>query len=38
MRSGILIALVGLFLILRTVRKDATGRNLVDRIQGKAGS
>jgi hypothetical protein len=34
MRSGILIALIGAWLVLRTVRKDATGRNLVDRLQG----
>lgn len=37
MRSGILIAIVGLWLLLRTIRKDATGRNLVDRLQGKGG-
>jgi hypothetical protein len=34
MRSGILIAIVGAWLVLRTARKDATGRNLVDRILG----
>jgi hypothetical protein len=34
MRSGILIAVVGAWLVLRTVRKDASGRNLVDRITG----
>jgi hypothetical protein len=33
-RSGILIAVVGTWLVLRTVRKDASGRNLVDRITG----
>lgn len=32
--TGLFIALVGFWVILRTVRKDSTGRTLVDRILG----
>lgn len=32
MRTGLLLVLIGVFIVARTVRKDATGRNLVDRI------
>ncbi len=34
MRTGVLLALVGAWVLLRSVRKDATGRTLVDRITG----
>jgi hypothetical protein len=32
--TGAALILLGLFLILRTVRKDASGQTLVDRILG----
>jgi hypothetical protein len=32
--TGLFIALAGLWVILRTVRKDSTGRTLVDRLMG----
>jgi hypothetical protein len=32
--TGIFLAIVGFWLILRTVRKDSTGQTLVDRILG----
>jgi hypothetical protein len=34
MAVGILLALAGLWLILRTVVRDSSGRTLVDRILG----
>lgn len=34
MAVGLLLFLVGLWLILRTVNKDSSGRTLVDRISG----
>jgi hypothetical protein len=37
MRTGILLMLVGSFVIARTVQHDATGRTLPDRILGKKG-
>lgn len=35
MRTGILLAIVGVFLIARTVTKDISGRTLIDHILGK---
>jgi len=32
--TGAFLAIVGFWLIMRTVRKDATGRTLVDRVLG----
>jgi hypothetical protein len=32
MATGIILALLGLWLVARTVVKDATGKNLPDRI------
>jgi hypothetical protein len=32
--TGTFLAIVGFWLIMRTVRKDATGRTLVDRMLG----
>jgi hypothetical protein len=32
---GLLVMLVGIFLVTRTVTKDATGRTLPDRVLGK---
>lgn len=37
-RSGILLALVGLWLIMRTTHQDVSSRTLVDHILGKASS
>lgn len=37
MAVGLLLFLVGLWLILRTVNKDSSERTLVDRITGTAG-
>ena len=34
MAVGLLLALLGLWLILRTVNSDSSGRTLVDRITG----
>lgn len=34
MATGLLLVLIGVFLVLRTVVKDGQGRNLVDRILG----
>lgn len=34
MRTGILLAILGVFVLLRTARKDATGRTLAHRILG----
>jgi hypothetical protein len=34
MYAGILLAILGLWLILRTVRADSQGKTLVDRITG----
>ncbi len=34
--TGVFIAIVGFWLIMRTVRKDSTGRTLVDRMLGGA--
>jgi hypothetical protein len=34
MRTGLLLLLLGMFLVARTVTKDSTNRNLVDRILG----
>jgi hypothetical protein len=34
MRTGLVLLLLGVFLIARTVTHDSTGRNLVDRILG----
>jgi hypothetical protein len=31
---GLLLLLVGVFLVTRTVTKDATGRTLIDRVLG----
>lgn len=36
MRTGLLLAIIGLWLLLRTVRKDSSGRTLADRIMGKS--
>lgn len=35
MAVGILLAAVGLWLIMRTVNKDSSGRTLVDRVLGQ---
>ncbi len=35
MAAGILLAILGLWLILRTVRSDGENKTLVDRITGK---
>jgi hypothetical protein len=32
--TGLFLAMLGLWLLLRTIRKDATGQTLVDRILG----
>lgn len=34
-RSGLLLMVVGLFIVLRSTRRDASGRTLVDHILGK---
>jgi hypothetical protein len=34
MRTGALLAIVGVWVLLRSVRRDSTGRTLVDRIVG----
>jgi len=34
-RTGLLLALIGVFLIARTVTQDASGRTLPDHILGK---
>jgi hypothetical protein len=34
MRTGLVLLLLGMFLVARTVTHDSTGRNLVDRILG----
>jgi hypothetical protein len=36
-RSGILLAVIGLWLVMRTTHQDASGRTLIDHIIGKAG-
>lgn len=35
---GLLLLLLGVFLVTRSVTKDATGRTLIDRILGNAGT
>jgi hypothetical protein len=35
MRTGILLAIIGIWLVLRTVRPDTQGKTLVDRVTGK---
>lgn len=35
MRAGILLAIIGAFVVLRTVRPDAQGKTLVDHVLGK---
>jgi hypothetical protein len=35
MRTGILLAVIGICVVLRTVRTDSQGKTLVDRITGK---
>lgn len=35
MAAGILLAILGVWLILRTVRPDSQGKTLVDRVLGK---
>jgi hypothetical protein len=35
MSAGILLAILGIWLVLRTVRTDSDGKTLVDRITGK---
>lgn len=32
--TGLLLAIVGFWLVMRTVRKDSTGRTLIDRALG----
>lgn len=32
--TGLFLAIAGFWLVMRTVRKDSTGRTLVDRIMG----
>jgi hypothetical protein len=34
MRTGLLLVIVGVWTLLRTVRKDSTGRTLVNRLLG----
>jgi hypothetical protein len=35
---GLLLAIVGIFVIARSVTKDDTGRTLIDRILGQPGA
>jgi hypothetical protein len=35
MRTGILLAVIGIWVVLRTVRTDAQGKTLVDHVTGK---
>lgn len=37
MRSGALVAIIGVWLLLRTTRKDHEDKNLVDRLLGSGG-
>ncbi|HWD76925.1 MAG TPA: hypothetical protein VG371_17440 [Solirubrobacteraceae bacterium] len=36
-RSGLLLAVIGLWLVMRTTHQDASGRTLIDHIIGKTG-
>jgi hypothetical protein len=36
--AGLLVMLVGVFLVTRSVTQDDTGRTLIDRILGKTGT
>lgn len=36
--TGLLLAIVGFWIVMRTVRKDSSNRTLVDRILGKSGA
>ena len=35
MATGILLAVIGIFIVLRTVRQDSSGKTLVDHVLGK---